>query len=285
MSRSDQRLIKYSGEVYTPRTLKVLADHLEIPSDVTVVFDVANEAIKASLSDIQQLNDRFVTLHLLPFGQNDFTTPCSDSSCVLYRALLCGYSGYRSDILSSYFLCILSADSLNENEIRRCALTNQLFPPSVFSCMESPSFLSIFQQNVTNSLNSLLSDYADEKDMLELAAEDILLEAEEDNEYTLLPESPSFFGLDPSSLFPITFFYNAKRLFFKEGTLVETLCSLMNQQSFVCTGKTTVDAIYKPQTPVKEPHLAIFINILCKENSAFLDPLMKWLQEYPSYVS
>ena len=271
--------------MYTPRTLSVLSDNLEVSSDITIVFDVANKAIKDALRDIQQINNRFATVHILPFGQQDITAKCSDPACVLYRALLCGYSGYRSDILSSYSLCLLKAESLSEKEIHFCALTNQLFPPSVFSCMESPSFLSIFQQNVTNSFNSLLSDYVDEKDMFDMAAdEDILLEAEADNEDMLLPDSPASLGLDPSSLFPIAFFYNAKRFFFKEGNLVETLCSLMNQHSFVCSGKKPVDAIFKPQAPIQDPHIDIHINIICKENIAFLQPLMNWFKDYPSYV-
>lgn len=251
--------------------------------ELLVVFDVTHP-IQSVVSEIMQLPERFVSPVFLPIAEDDFQASCSDQHCLLYRSLLCGYTAMEESRIAPYSMCLLQAKTLDEERIQFCASTNQYSPSTINHCIKYPSMLSLYQQNVTTILYSSIQDFMEEKTILDLAAdEDILLEAEADNEDMLLPDEPEKpFQFDVGSLSPISYFLNSKKFSFKEGSLLETLCLVLSSSSFACTGKKPINALYKPQSPVHEPRVDIFVNILCLRNIPALEPLMNWFREYPS---
>ena len=287
-SRSDQRLIKYTSEVYTIRTLQAFSNALQVnDGTLTVLFDVTNPAILQYLPELMSIPERFVTIDLYPIGSYDMNKSCTDEYCTLYKTLLCGNDG--PGVLSiPYITCILQAKQLNDNVIRSCSESSHLFPPSVISCLQSPSYLSIIQQNITQSLHSLLHDYLEVQSTFDLAAsmddEDILLEAEADNEDVLLVEQEKdSLSMDLSSLFPVSFFFQSKRVFYKDGSLKDFICSLLSTPSILCSNKNYLPISYKPQVPISKPFITIYLNTMCKRNILALEPLMEWFIEYSSF--
>ena len=133
-SRSDQRLIKYSNEVYTMRTLQAFSNALQVnEGTLTVLFDITDSTILQYLPELVSLPEQFVSIELFPIGSYDMNQSCTDDHCTLYKTLLCGNDG--TGIISiPYTTCILQAKQVNDNVIRNCAESSNLFPPSVISC-------------------------------------------------------------------------------------------------------------------------------------------------------
>ena len=286
-SRSDQRLIKYSNEVYTMRTLQAFSNALQVnEGTLTVLFDITDSTILQYLPELVSLPEQFVSIELFPIGSYDMNQSCTDDHCTLYKTLLCGNDG--TGIISiPYTTCILQAKQVNDNVIRNCAESSNLFPPSIISCLQSPYYLSTIQHNITQSLHSLLHDYLEVQSTLDLAAsmddEDILLEAEADNEDILLSEQEDdSLSMDLSSLFPVSFFYQSKRIFYKDGSLKDFICSHLSTPSHFCSNKNYLPISYKPQIPLSKPFITIYLNTMCKRNILALEPLMEWFIEYPS---
>lgn len=285
-SRSDARLIKYSNEVYTLRTLRAFSSALQQnEADLNVMFDVNNGAVKDILTGLLELTFYSVKVNLLPVGKYDST--CSDSSCLLYKALVCGYESNNTPFYSQYGICLLEATVITDTIIRECAMSNHLFPSSVMYCINSPNSVASFTGNITNAIQSIASDFFEEQTVMDLAAmedEDVLLEAEADNEDLLLPEVIDDHKHDITSLMPLSLFLNSKRIFCKEGSLKDCVCKNMKTHPFFCDDNRMITAITKPHTPLPDQRVDIYINTQCSSNIDALDPLMQWLIQHPSYV-
>lgn len=283
-SRSDARLIKYTNEVYTTRTLRAFASALQQnEAELNVIFDVNKTVIKEIIPDLMELGNDLMRVNLLPVGINDVT--CSDATCILYKALICGYESDDTPFYSQYSLCLLQAPAINDTVIRECAISNYLFPPSIMFCMTSNSIS--FVGNITSDIQSIVNDYFEEKTVMDLAAmedEDLLLEAEADTDDLLLPEVVDQRKHDLTSLMPISLFLNSKRIYCKEGSLKDCICKNMKIRPFFCDNGRMITAITKPQGPLPELRVDLYLNIQCSSNILALDPLMQWLMKHPSYI-